>query len=448
MKKAIYLSLLMGGLITLGACEGSEYDLENQIPEKFHKILYLDVSGKQDLTLYNTEEDNVYSFSIIKAGSNPSLTAAVDLTVLTQEEVDTKYSELEEVNYKIIGTNAYSVDNTTLNFSADEQYKMVNVALKASEVIAAMESEPDAVWVLPFYVKSEKDSINSYKNELFLQLTEVITPAIGFTNTDVVMRSYDYGTVSTISEKIPFKFDTDNKWDIECELVVDESYVATYNADKKTVFKLLPEGTYTMPNVVSLPNGTTSSELLVTIEGQQLQPGDYMLPIKFSSISKFEINDKVALYPLTIRILGEQLDRKTWKIEANTEEVSGEGANNGRAIHAIDGDFGTFWHSQWQNGSHALPHELIIDTQEERTFTQFALARRLDNDYVRAGKFYVSSDKETWEEVGTFALKQENGVQVFGINPMKGRYFKVQVTESNNGGGHTCLSEIYAYGIK
>ncbi len=41
MKKTTYLSLLAGCLITLGACEGSKYDLENQIPEKFHKILVL-----------------------------------------------------------------------------------------------------------------------------------------------------------------------------------------------------------------------------------------------------------------------------------------------------------------------------------------------------------------------------------------------------------------------
>ena len=120
MKKTTYLSLLAGCLITLGACEGSKYDLENQIPEKFHKILYLSISGKQDLTLYNTDEDNTYSFSLIKAGSDPTLSAKADITVMTQEEVDEQYSDLEGVNYQVISPSAYSLDKSQLEFSAED----------------------------------------------------------------------------------------------------------------------------------------------------------------------------------------------------------------------------------------------------------------------------------------------------------------------------------------
>lgn len=448
MKKTIYLSLLAGCLITLGACEGSEYELENQVPEKFHKILYLDISGKQELTLYNTDEDNTYLFSVIKAGSDPTLSATADITIMTQEEVDKQYSDLEGVNYKVIGSNAYSLDESQLVFSADDRYKLVNLSLKPREVMTAMENNPSAIWVLPLYVSSQTDSINVNKNKLFLQLKEVITPTIGFNDSYVNVKAYTYGLVSAISEKVPFKLSTTNKWDIGCEFVVDKEYISQYNTANKTIFNVLPESTYSFEKSMTLPNGTTSSDLAVKIEGGQLQPGDYMLPIRISSVSQFEISSTNALYPMAIRIMGTQLDRKGWTAEANTEELSGEGAINGRIGCILDDDLSTFWHSIWSNNQHHdLPHELIIDAQKEYTFTQFALVHRESYSYVKAGEFYVSSDKEHWEKVGDFSMKRENGSQIFGIQPMKGRYFKVLITESNNGTNST-LAEVYAYGLK
>ena len=448
MKKTTYLSLLAGCLITLGACEGSKYDLENQIPEKFHKILYLSISGKQDLTLYNTDEDNTYSFSLIKAGSNPTLSAKADITVMTQEEVDEQYSDLEGINYQVISPSAYSLDKSLLEFSAEDSYKLVNLSLKPREVMAAIASNPNAIWVLPLYVSSENDSINATKNQLFLQLKEVITPTIGFKDSYVNVKAYTYGLVSKISEKVPFKLDTNNKWDIECEFVVDNEYITQYNNTNGTVFQILPENSYSFASSMPLPNGTTETTLLVEVKGSQLQPGDYMLPIRIKNVSQFEISSTNAIYPMAIRIMGEQLDRTEWTAEANTEELVGEVQNNSGPVECLlDGNLQTFWHSQWQNGSHALPHEVIIDVQKECTFTQFALVQREGSNYVKAGNFQVSSDKAHWETVGDFSMKQESGAQVFGVTPTKGRYFKILITESYNG-NNSALAEVYAYGLK
>ena len=449
MKKTTYLSLLAGCLITLGACEGSIYDLENQIPEKFHKILYLNISGKQELTLYNTDEDNIYSFSLIKAGSDPTLCAKADITIMTQEEVDEQYSDLEGVNYKVISPNAYSLDKTQLVFSAEDSYKLVNLSLKPHKVMAAIASNPSAIWILPLYVSSENDSINASKNQLFLQLKEVITPTVGFKDSYVNVRSFTYGLVSTISEKIPFKLDTSNKWDIECGFVVDNEYISQYNNTNGTIFQELPENSYSFAISMTLPNGTTETNLAIEVKGKQLEPGDYMLPIRINNVSQFEISSTNALYPMAIRIMGTLLDRTGWTAEANTVEETGElGQNSGPADRVLDGDLKTYWHSIWSNGQHQdLPHELIIDAQKEHTFTQFALVQREGSNYVKAGKFLISPDKEHWETVGNFSLKQESGSQVFGIIPTKGRYFKVLITESYNG-TNSALAEVYAYGLK
>lgn len=140
-------------------------------------------------------------------------------------------------------------------------------------------------------------------------MKEVITPTIGFKDSYVNVKAYTYGLVSKISEKVPFKLDTNNKWDIECEFVVDNEYITQYNNTNGTVFQILPENSYSFASSMPLPNGTTETTLLVEVKGSQLQPGDYMLPIRIKNVSQFEISSTNAIYPMAIRIMGEQLDR-------------------------------------------------------------------------------------------------------------------------------------------
>lgn len=63
-------------------------------------------------------------------------------------------------------------------------------------------AQPDAVWVLPLQVVSENDSVNSEKNELFLQITGVITPSFGFGSSAVSVKEYSYGFA--VAEKVTF----------------------------------------------------------------------------------------------------------------------------------------------------------------------------------------------------------------------------------------------------
>ena len=439
--------MLAGSLLLLGACDESKYDLDSLVPEQYHKILYVNNSGKQEVTLYDTGESYAYTFSIFKSGSEPSLTASADIYVLTQEELDNEYSDPEAVNYKLIGTDCYSIESTHLDFSATDRYKPVTVSLDPENIKSMITANPDAVWVLPLQVVSENDSVNSEKNELFLQITGVITPSFGFESSAVSVKEYSYG--SAVTEKVALGLDTENSWEINCEFAVDDAYRTAYNTKNKTIFQALPDGSYSFQDQMTLSPGTTNTELAVTINTDQLEPGDYMLPISIESVSIFGISSTNDVYPLTIRILGPLLDRTSWTIEANTQEPSGEGSGNGVPSCALDGDLSTYWHSSWQSGTHALPHELIIDTKESYTFTQFGLVQRQHDSYMDAGTgvFYVSDDKVNWTEVGTFTMKKIHATQNFTLEtPVQGRYFKVQITQSNRD-LNTSLAEIYAYGL-
>lgn len=106
-----YIVLLVGFIVLFNSCNDSKYDLDNIVPNEYHKILYISNSGKQKLILYDTGEDFVYSLSVFKSGSNPKETADVDLSVMSQEQLDLKYSTPEAVEYKVIPEDCYSFDS-------------------------------------------------------------------------------------------------------------------------------------------------------------------------------------------------------------------------------------------------------------------------------------------------------------------------------------------------
>lgn len=452
MKNIQYLSLMAGLVIMLAACEGSEYELQNQIPEQFHKIISMRETGKKNLTVYNTANPQDYSIIVLKGGSDPSLTASATLEVLTQEQVDSKYSNIEGVDYRVIPSNAYVIDQPQLNFEKGERYKKIKVTFIPREIQSFLDDNPGATAVLPLILTSQTDSVNLYKKEQFLQL-ELVVPTIGFTTSEVIEHSYIFGRdlPPVIVENAEFKLDIPNLWeDIKCEFAVSQDYLESYIAAQGGLaYQLMPEGSYSFASQGIIANGSSSSTLPITINTENLLPGAYMLPVELKSLSSdFTISEGKNVFPIIviIGIDGTRMDRIGWLATASSEERGGEGPVNGYVTALLDGDPSTFWHSRWSGGSDPLPHEIIIDTQKEHSFSKFSLIRRSTYNYVKAGAFYVSQDGNNWSKVGVFKMADSDSEQEFNILPASGRYIKITITESYNP-PYACLAEFYAFGI-
>lgn len=440
------IAWLAGCLLLLSACDNSKYDLENIVPEEYHKILYVNNSGKQEMTLYDTNEDYTYALSVIKAGSDPTQTAHVNISILTQEELDNEYSIPEAITYKLLTEDSYKLEATEMDFTADDRSKAVNISINSTKMKALLNSDPNAQWVLPLKVSSETDSINAGMNELFLQITDVIMPSVGFIlPTEDDTEEHQFGSVPKIEKEIEISLDTENKWAITCGIGVDASYIDTYNEANKGVFKLLPAGCYTLPESTELTEGTTSIKLKVSIDGTKIDgPGDYMLPVAITTTSMFQASATTSVYPIKVRVVGEELDRTGWTATANSE--SGNEGASGPAQRILDNDISTYWHSKWESGA-TLPYEIVIDTKAEHTFSQFGMIQRNDPSYMdtKSGEIYISSDNENWEKVGDFTLQQTIEKQIFSVISAKGRYVKIKINSSYR--DHNCsLSEVYAFG--
>lgn len=436
--KKILLFCIASTIFT--SCSRDEYDIDKQIPELYNKILYMQTTGKEELVLYNTGEKNRFDYAVVKSGSNSGFPATAEVKVLSQEELTRLYGELEGINYKLLTKNVYSLENNRMEFSSEDRYKTVTVAVDPEKLQEEMDVDPTAVWALPLYVVSEEDSVNADRNSLFLQFKDILTPSLQFSNTNVNVLERLYGTVETLVQKIPFKLDVENtSWDITCDFVIDAAYVNTYNEEHETSFKLLDNECYSFPKQVSLSKGATEALLEVTIDGVKLQPGDYMLPIRLNETSIFAPTEGKDLYVLAFRILGKQLSRKGWEITPSSETIYG---GTGGATDVIDGDINSYWHSKWDGGFAPLPHVLTIDTKATHTFTQITLQRRIGVKHARRGNFYVSSDGDAWVKVGTFNITDTDAPQVFSITPTKGQYVKIETTESYNPDKCVSYSEV------
>ncbi len=97
--------------------------------------------------------------------------------------------------------------------------------------------------------------------------------------------------------------------------------------------------------------------------------------------------------------------KSNWTVKYfSSEETVGEGASNGRAIHAIDGNTSTFWTSSWYTTTPTHPHELHIDLGACATIGSIGYLPRQDagtNGTIAGYEIYTSSDGVNW---GTAAV--------------------------------------------
>lgn len=151
-----------------------------------------------------------------------------------------------------------------------------------------------------------------------------------------------------------------------------------------------------------------------------------------------------------------KIDRTNWQIiYVDSEELTGEGADNGHAIHCLDGDSTTFWHTQWQNTVHHYPHEIWIDLGETHNINGFSCLTRGNNTRngrINQFEFYITSDTTDWgapQSMGYLVYPQPNsGVQqtaevYFGA--VEGRYVRLVGLSSVAGDNYTMIAELNVY---
>lgn len=300
---------------------------------------------------------------------------------------------------------------------------------------ACSDSEPTTVYI------PEARSLNIVNFDLAEPMSQTF---------HVAVTASDYVTTSGL----------DVSSDVTVTLSVDPAKVEAYNSACGTDYEILPADCYTLPENAVIPAGATSSDdLTVNVDARgKIQPFDsYLLPVTISAVSGADINPQQStVYYL---MSGAEdvwnmplADRSDWKVvEVSSEETSGEGSDNGHAIHAFDGDLGTFWHTQWKGGEPQPPHHIVVDMGQEVRMLGFQyVSRNHGEGWPQEMTLETSLDGENWEGAGTYSdLPAEGGAEFRSYLPgfKQARYFRLTITAVYNGKWSTHVAEINAISI-
>lgn len=248
--------------------------------------------------------------------------------------------------------------------------------------------------------------------------------------------------------------------DVRVDFAVDYSkWDSVNNARAQAglpVYEKVPDNVLSFSNSSStIKKGMSISENTgFALNGKLIQEGhNYMVPVSLTEAGGgFPVNRALATTYFVLNVtppVYPEISRSAWTIySVDSEEASGEGPDNGRAIFALDGKLNTFWHTQWDGGEPPLPHHLAIDMHAVNTLSGLYLTARQNapNGAPKTVVVDVSSDGQSWQSAGTFQLAAVNARQsVFFAQAYSVRYFRVTVTATNGNTNITFFAEVSAF---
>ncbi len=130
-------------------------------------------------------------------------------------------------------------------------------------------------------------------------------------------------------------------------------------------------------------------------------------------------------------------------VSVDSEETAGEDA---KGANAVDGDPGTFWHTQWQDANPPCPHEIVIELVPPATIKGFTYLPRQDdseNGTIKDYEFYVSDDGVDFGQPvskGTFDNSKDLKTETF--DPRKCRFIKLKALSEVNDQAWTSAAEV------
>ncbi|WP_341837823.1 DUF1735 domain-containing protein [Chitinophaga pollutisoli] len=231
--------------------------------------------------------------------------------------------------------------------------------------------------------------------------------------------------------------------DIRVSFSVDPGKTGGFNDEFFTRYPVMPAGSYELESQeATIPAGKVATPPMnITVHLDKLEGvGGYLLPVTVSTDKK--INESLRTTYYLVKALYEEnpfpmYDRTGWEVKGiSSEETTGEGANNGRAIFVLDNNPATFWTTQWKAAKPGPPHHIIIDMKETKKLHGLTFTARVANGTMRptgTPKGIVveaGADGVQWPYREEFTLNNIELNTIYLAYPPEARYFKVTINTS------------------
>lgn len=436
MKKSIlYIALCMLSFLQI-SCE----DNREQFLDDYSTILYFRNSGEIEYSIYKTEELTKYTVSVVKAGSNKNTVATVELKIMDESTL-ADYNEYQGTHYKILPSDCYSIKTGQLAFDIAEMYKKIDVAFHTEAINALQKEEQANNYIVPLFLCNSADSINAEKKYLFIK-PEVVTPVVGFEKIGYVMNFFSETGDSHIDLTLPLSLSIENKWSFDCHTKVNETLLEVYNKEQGANLMLLPPASYTMneDGVVKMtPNG--ENKLNITVSREKLSYGNYVLPLSLTGTSYEAIDVDQAKNSCLFGVSYVPDVSKLPSVHLVESMISYHPNSicEGSVAELIDGDPGTYFHSDYSVGV-ALPHWLQFALSDEISAFRFEYVTRNAGSHVVPHKvtLYGSADGVEFRKIIVMDDELPFDVGQTYISPVlvtgeKIKYIRMTVNESPSG---------------
>lgn len=244
--------------------------------------------------------------------------------------------------------------------------------------------------------------------------------------------------------------------DIEIRFNADSSLVDSFNTTMGTSYNVMPEVSYELSQTSAvIPAGETSTEPLelsiTTIGG--IQPAtQYLLPVSIEVNGEAEVNPNLQTTYFLIEGTFIEFDRSEWTIaDVDSEQKDPQPAP---ATNILDGNPGTFWHSEWSPNRPPHPHHVTIDLGETQDIHGLRMLGRENTSRGDPSEIMiaVSTDGQNWESEETFSTTFDvvNENTFYLSQTESGRYIRITTNSSFMNPGETDLpivhfAEVYAF---
>lgn len=444
----IYISILMGLLISITSCD----DNKDDFLKEYDTIFYFRNSGKQDIMLYKTGEDANYSITINKSGSNLNSRGTVYVSVLDSDKMDA-YNQENGTSYKILPRASYQfVSETSIEFNENDSYKFFDVKFKTDMIYDLYNNQN---YVLPLILNSS-DSINFKKQTILINPTIGI-PSVYLTKTGYILNPLSDKGQEQVELSLPLTMSATNKWEFNCTVEIDKTLIDTYNQENNVNYLLLPDEAFTLSEngIVSFASTDQIVNLIIQIDKTKLSYGNYILPFRLTDCSResfiIDQNNNTCLFGISYT--PDISDLKTIELSESMLSSNAVEPTEGALANLIDGDTNTFFHSAWSisvDDAHYLQIELNKATS---AFTFNFIGRKTGGSgNPKIIDIYSSIDGSNFEKVSSIA--QENlptGAEASYSSPVivmpESKYIRITVPQNMSGGSYFVFSEFSMKGL-
>lgn len=245
-----------------------------------------------------------------------------------------------------------------------------------------------------------------------------------------------------------------------CE--IDNSLIESFNAVHGTEYVSMSADKLIFENQsATIENGQMVSvdQIVVKVDPEKvldLDFGDYLVPIRLVSVSgDMAVSSNWNVVYLHVSVVSDATgvpcaDRTGWSVADASSVIDPyyEG-NNGAAENVLDGDYSTYWQTEWTPVEVEPPHYITIDMGKVNNLAGVQyVSRNHSLDWPKTMYVEVSTDGTSWEKIAEYEdLPQGANVEFRTLfdELVEARYFRLTITEMYGGRVYTALAEVNAF---